>query len=295
MAWPWQMIPRYHPQIRSSEIWKDQAAERVDLPVDPTRRERQDIFAVNKGSTALRVAVESLGLPENAGVAVPPYCCWTVYEAVAAAGKCCVFVDIDPGTFEYDADALKGRRDEFQAAIMVHLFGYIGTFEAIRQAVEDRPIIEDCAHSPGSLMDGRTAGSFGDAAAFSFSLHKPVSVGGGGLLAVNNPSMVQAVRRRVDSLGPAGCQSRIRLSAKAELFRRPWYGLLMAAGILRVRRDARWKPLPVKRIDQSHYNAIAKALGQLPERVERQAGALGGAIGSGDRETPARAQTAGRR
>ena len=50
-------------------------------------------------------------------------------------------------------------------------------------------VVEDCAHTLGGKIRNRLAGSIGDAVLFSFNYDKPISLGGGGLLLVNNEEL----------------------------------------------------------------------------------------------------------
>jgi dTDP-4-amino-4,6-dideoxygalactose transaminase len=65
-------------------------------------------------------------------------------------------------------------------------------------------VIEDCALSVGSSLDGRQVGTFGDAAIFSMELSKTMSCGWGGILVVNDGKLATAVKRLYDSLPERG-------------------------------------------------------------------------------------------
>jgi dTDP-4-amino-4,6-dideoxygalactose transaminase len=77
---------------------------------------------------------------------------------------------------------LRAKGSVTDAVIAVHMFGNICDIPSLREAIPGKPIIEDCALSLGSKLNGCTTGSFGDAAVLSFRSGKYLSVGEGGAL-----------------------------------------------------------------------------------------------------------------
>jgi len=118
--------------------------------------------------------------------------CPTVCDAVTAAG-------LEPETFDFadrsgriDWESI-GRtlQDEHHAVVIPHLFGVPTDFRPLLEYAERRGVltIEDCAHAIGASIGGVPAGSVGDAAILSFSYDKPISLGGGGVLLLNNEKL----------------------------------------------------------------------------------------------------------
>ena len=56
-------------------------------------------------------------------------------------------------------------------------------------------LIEDCAHALGSKYNSTFVGLFGDFAFFSFNFDKPLSMGEGGMLVINNVSFIDKVSK----------------------------------------------------------------------------------------------------
>ncbi|MCJ7544031.1 MAG: DegT/DnrJ/EryC1/StrS family aminotransferase [Phycisphaerae bacterium] len=277
MVVPWQMIPRYHPQVGPCDILRalgKHGAPRHEFDGGGrTAREGEDLFTLSGATAGLTIALRALGLPEGGGVAVPIYTCVTVFEAVRRAGLRCVFVDIDPTTFRYDLDSLVHRRDAVDAAILVHTFGYEGNFDGVSNLLPGRPIIEDCSHALGSRSGGMPLGLRGAVSAFSFNFHKPVSAGGGGWLIVNEPALLPAVRRQVEQLGdpphrPAGRALWQRM-LKAALYRRPWYGLLLGCGLLHADRPGTLPDVPMARMSHVEHTLISEGLVGFADRCRR--------------------------
>ncbi len=79
----------------------------------------------------------------------------------------------------------------------VHLYGGACDMAALR-AVADRhglALIEDAAEALGTTIGGRHAGTFGDAAAFSFFGNKTVTTGEGGMVVCDDPALADRLRQ----------------------------------------------------------------------------------------------------
>jgi perosamine synthetase len=60
---------------------------------------------------------------------------------------------------------------------------------------ENIMLLEDCAHSFGSTLDGRSAGTFGDAGVYSFYATKAIFAGEGGIAITNNSEVGQLLQK----------------------------------------------------------------------------------------------------
>ena len=56
-------------------------------------------------------------------------------------------------------------------------------------------LIEDCAHSLGSLLDGKHTGLFGDAGVYSLYATKTIPVGKGGIVVTNDENLAEMVKK----------------------------------------------------------------------------------------------------
>jgi dTDP-4-amino-4,6-dideoxygalactose transaminase len=75
--------------------------------------------------------------------------------------------------------------EKTKAVIVVHYAGYpCRDIMAISQLCRDKGIglIEDVAHAPGAIIDGKVCGTFGDVGCFSFFSNKNLSIGEGGMV-----------------------------------------------------------------------------------------------------------------
>jgi dTDP-4-amino-4,6-dideoxygalactose transaminase len=150
------------------------AAHRVPLAV-----------AMSSGTAALDIILRVAGV-SGRDVIVPANTFFATAAAVVQAGGRPVFADIDAATFALSRASVEAALTPSTAAVvLVHIGGLITPdVDALRQLCDERDIVlvEDAAHAHGSSYDGRFAGAFGLAAAFSFYPTKVVTSGEGGMI-----------------------------------------------------------------------------------------------------------------
>lgn len=178
------LIPGEHWEHRFSDLLRGFAAA-----LGPKKRQQilsisgiGKLIPVRSGRAALVAALRVLNLRPGARVAAPLYCCPVVFKAITEAGCTIRFVDIDPATYCMSESDLSAKRSQIDAVVAVHMFGNLCNIPSLQEAAPGKPIIEDCAQSLGSKLNGHLAGSFGTISFFSFRSGKYLSVGEGGAL-----------------------------------------------------------------------------------------------------------------
>jgi perosamine synthetase len=144
--------------------------------------------ATNSGTGALEIILHIIGVAGKE-VIIPTNTFAATAFAVVRAGARPVFADISADMALDPADAARRITDNTGAVITVHIGGLIspGTPELASEcARRNVPLVEDAAHAHGSTLDGRFAGSFGVAAAFSFFSTKVMTTGEGGMILTND-------------------------------------------------------------------------------------------------------------
>jgi dTDP-4-amino-4,6-dideoxygalactose transaminase len=153
-------------------------------------------LSLANGTVALELAFRALGVGAGDEVIVPARSFFASASAVVAAGAVPIFADILGDSHNIDpADVARLISPRTRAILCVHLAGWPCDMAALSQIARDNGLwlVEDCAQAHGAAIDGRKAGSFGDAAAFSFCTDKIMSTGGeGGILLLRD----EAVMRR---------------------------------------------------------------------------------------------------
>ncbi len=148
--------------------------------------------AVSSGTSALEIILRAVGV-EGREVIVPTNTFFATPAAVLHAGGTVRFADCDPETFALDVGSLRSSLNANTAAvILVHIGGTITPrvteIAEICRAV-GVPLIEDAAHAHGSTFNGKPAGSFGLAAAFSFYPTKVMTSGEGGMITTRHEDL----------------------------------------------------------------------------------------------------------
>ncbi|MCP3902002.1 MAG: DegT/DnrJ/EryC1/StrS family aminotransferase [Planctomycetes bacterium] len=153
-------------------------------------RERHGVahaLATTSCTTALHLALAALEIGPGDEVIVPAFTWVATANVVILTGATPVFVDIDPHTFNMDAEQLATRITErTRAIIAVHLFGLCADMDRILAIAGAIPVIEDAACAAGGAIGERHAGSMGVAGAFSFHPRKSITTGEGGMVTTND-------------------------------------------------------------------------------------------------------------
>jgi perosamine synthetase len=185
---------------------------------------------IRSARAALIIAMKALDLRPGARIGVPLHCCPVVFKAIKAADYKPRFLDIDPKTFCISPEDLSTKSSKLDAIIAVHMFGNLCDMTSLREAMKGKPIIEDCAQSLGSKLDGLMAGSFGEVAAFSFRSGKYLSVGEGGALFSGDSGLSSRISKMIAAM-PAPTRKKeyahvFETYIRSKLRSKPLYGLV---------------------------------------------------------------------
>jgi dTDP-4-amino-4,6-dideoxygalactose transaminase len=146
--------------------------------------------AVSSCSTALQLAMKVCGLKAGDEVILPSFTWVATAAAVEECGARPVFCDIDPHTFNIDADQVEDAiSSRTKVIIGVNLFGLAANLPRLREiATKNHAIlVEDAACSLGATIAGKHTGTFGRLACFSFHPRKSITTGEGGMITGDNP------------------------------------------------------------------------------------------------------------
>src|SRR5881394_2111480 len=142
-------------------------------------------IATSSCTTALHIAVAALGLKPGDEVIVPAFTWVSTANVVEYMGAKPIFCDVDLRTFNIDPAAIERLIGERTVGIIpVHLFGLCAEMDQILELARkhDLWILEDAACALGAWFEGKHAGTFGDAGAFSFHPRKSITTGEGGMI-----------------------------------------------------------------------------------------------------------------
>lgn len=145
-------------------------------------------------TAALEMAAMLCGLQPGDEVIMPSYTFVSTANAVVRMGARPVFVDIRPDTLNLDETLVESEITVKTRAICpVHYAGVACEMEAIGEIAKRHRlmVIEDAAQAVDASYRGRSLGSIGHLAAFSFHETKNVICGQGGALCINDPTLVE--------------------------------------------------------------------------------------------------------
>jgi perosamine synthetase len=221
--------------------------------------------AVASGTAALTIALLALGV-RGREVVVPANTFYATAAAVLQAGARPVFADVDAGTFALSAATTAAALTSRTAAVVaVHIGGLIPPqIDELRALCDERAValVEDAAHAHGATFDGRFAGSFGTAAAFSFYPTKVVTSGEGGMVLTWSEELAQEARiYRDQGKGAFSANHHVRLGSAWRMSE-----LHAATGLVHLRRME--ESIARRRAVAARYDKALADLGGLQPLAE---------------------------
>jgi perosamine synthetase len=158
---------------------------------------RKHAIAVSSGTAGLHLIIRALGIGEGDEVITSPF-------SFVASANCLlferarpVFVDIDPLTFNIDVTRIERQIGPKTKAILgVDVFGYPADWHELEMIAKrhNLKLIEDSCEALGAEYKGKNAGTFGNAAIFSFYPNKQITTGEGGIIVTDDSNLARLCR-----------------------------------------------------------------------------------------------------
>jgi dTDP-4-amino-4,6-dideoxygalactose transaminase len=154
--------------------------------------------SVSSGTAALHCAYAAIGLKPGDEVITPPITFIATQATAALFGATIVFADVKLDTANIDPQAVEAAiTPRTKAIVAVDYAGNPAELDELR-VIADRYgvfLIEDAAHSIGSIYKGRPVGSIADLTTFSFFPTKNLTTGEGGAVASIHPELLEKAKR----------------------------------------------------------------------------------------------------
>ena len=191
--------------IDSSYFIKGKAVETFEQNLARYLKVRH-VISCGNGTDALQIALMALGLEPGDKVLVPAFTYVATAEVIALLRLVPVMYDVNPRTFNTDAQVSLEYMDELvdertRAIVPVHLFGQCSDMEAVLEFARrhNLKVVEDCAQALGSkcVVGDKEffAGTIGDIGCTSFFPTKNLGcMGDGGALMTNDDSLAERIR-----------------------------------------------------------------------------------------------------
>jgi CDP-6-deoxy-D-xylo-4-hexulose-3-dehydrase len=150
---------------------------------------------LNSGSSANYLAIEILGLPPGSEVITPALTFSTTVAPLVKNNLVPVFIDVEPGTFNIDANQVEAMITEKTKLMMIpNLLGNLPNWKKLREIADkyNLIVIEDSCDTLGATIDGSLVGQLTDMSTTSFyGSHVINCAGNGGMLCVNDDKLAE--------------------------------------------------------------------------------------------------------
>ena len=160
-------------------------------------------FAISVASctAGMHLVYFAMGYGVGDEILVPAQTHVATAHAVELTGAKPVFVDACLPSGNVDlTEVEKAITPKTKCIIVVHLYGQPVSSEIFEFAQEHKiPVIEDAAQGHGASLNGKSIGSFGDIATFSFFPSKNMAVGGdGGAIITTREDLIGEISKFID-------------------------------------------------------------------------------------------------
>ncbi len=154
-------------------------------------------IALNSATAGMHLVLSALNIGAGDEIITPSMTFASTINMIALRKATPVFVDIDYGTLNINADLIEEKiTPKTKAIIPVHFAGAPADMEKINQLARkyNLVVIEDAAHAVGTYFKGVHVGGFGHAAIFSFHPIKNITTGEGGMITLNDTALEKKLR-----------------------------------------------------------------------------------------------------
>ncbi len=200
---------------KNAKKYLDQVIESKRLSYGPFCHKFEERFArlhdaksaivCSSGTAALHTILSALKIKhnwgDNAEVIVPAVTFVATINSVILSNLKPVLVDADPETYNIDPKLIEEKiTSKTKAILPVHLFGKPAMMNEISSLAKKHNllIIEDCCETLAAKQNGKTVGSWSEAAAFSTNSAHILATGIGGVITTNDRSLEQLMRSLIN-------------------------------------------------------------------------------------------------
>lgn len=166
------------------------------------------------GTDALLLSLMALEIGPGDEVITTPFSFFATTEVISLLGAKLVFADIDPKTYNLDANKIEALITSKTKAIMpVSLYGQPANFKDINEIASRKniPVIEDGAQSFGALHHGKPSCGLTTIGATSFFPSKPLGAyGDAGACFTNDEELAKKIRQCIQH-GEASRYNHVRI------------------------------------------------------------------------------------
>jgi len=197
-----EVMPALTRVVEAQQFIMGPAIAELEAAIAALSRAKHGIGCAS-GTDALLLPLKALELKAGDEVITTPFTFFATAGTIHNAGGTPVFVDIEPGTFNIDPDAVqRAITPRTRAIVPVHLYGQIAAMERLLAIAAPRhlPVIEDACQAIGARrsIDGewRLAGELGWVTAYSFFPSKNLGAwGDAGMMVTSDDQLGERLRK----------------------------------------------------------------------------------------------------
>jgi dTDP-4-amino-4,6-dideoxygalactose transaminase len=156
-----------------------------------------NVLCVNTGTSALQLALQSIGIGAGDEVLVQSLTYVASFQAISATGAKPIACEIDEHTLTINLnDAQKKITKNTKAIMPVHYTGSPGNLNEIYNFAKkyNLRVVEDAAHAFGTYYKNNKIGSQGDIICFSFDGIKNITCGEGGCIVTKDIDVINKIK-----------------------------------------------------------------------------------------------------
>lgn len=150
--------------------------------------------AFNSGTAALHAALHAAGLEPGDSVITTPFSFIATINPILMLGAKVKLVDIEPASFNVDAQAIEPAVDSSTKVILpVDLYGQPADYDSLHQTAQKHglKIVEDACQAVGAAYKGTRAGALGNVGCFSLYATKNITSAEGGIFTTNDAAIME--------------------------------------------------------------------------------------------------------
>ena len=157
----------------------------------------QHAVATSSGTSALHLALASLGIEEGDEVIIPAFSMAAIAFAVTYTRAKPVLADAEVSSWNVDPGEIKKKiTTKTKGIVVMHTYGHPADIDPIIETAHRHGIyvVEDAAEALGAEYKGKKAGTLADVGCFSFFANKLITTGEGGMLVTKDEGVASRAK-----------------------------------------------------------------------------------------------------
>jgi len=182
--------------IRNKNISQGEVTEKFEYRL-AEYLQVSNVIAVSSGTSAITMALMSIGIKPDDEVIVPNRTWIATAHAVHIIGAKVVLVDVELNRPIIDAEKIEEKiTSKTRAILPVHMNGRSANMKRIKEISKkyNLYVVEDAAQALGSRNSDGYLGTQSDVGCFSLSVAKVISTGQGGFVVTNDNELADKMR-----------------------------------------------------------------------------------------------------